>query len=33
MNTTYEVDNTEVASVTVQCGLTYPPLTITIGVF
>ena len=30
--TTYEVDNTEVASVTLQCGLTYPPLTITLGV-
>ena len=31
--TTYEVDNAEVASVTVQCGLTHPPLTITLGVF
>ena len=31
--TTYEVDNAEVDSVTVQCGLTHPPLTITLGVF
>ena len=31
--TTYEVDNIEVDSVTVQCGLTLPPLTITLGVF
>ena len=31
--TTTVVDDAEVDSVTVQCGLTHPPMTITLGVF